>query len=152
VLCIETGHFRDYRSGVVYKKYFASKYLMFPVVINDERVAKRKNFVFGIRDVGAARAWPIAAFKTKPLINDRVSALDVVLIGDTVSRAVRAYERKGLTFKYIGRPDRLVAGDGEWQVTEDALIGPSGANLPRIPGHLSYWFAWNSYLGPESTL
>ena len=26
------------------------------------------------------------------------------------------------------------------------------ARLARVPGHISYWFAWDSYLGVESEL
>ena len=41
---------------------------------------------------------------------------------------------------------------GSWKVTEDALIGPKGDTLSRQPGHVSYWFAWDGYLGIKSEL
>ena len=34
---------------------------------------------------------------------------------------------------------------GEWQITEDALIGPGERRLDRIGGHLAYWFGWYSF-------
>ncbi len=37
-------------------------------------------------------------------------------------------------------------------MTEEALVGPDGARLARVPGHLAYWFAWDSYLGVRSEL
>ncbi|NIT79520.1 MAG: DUF3179 domain-containing protein, partial [Thermoplasmata archaeon] len=32
-----------------------------------------------------------------------------------------------------------------WRVTEEALVGPTGEQLPRIPGHLAYWFGWFAF-------
>jgi hypothetical protein len=63
---------------------------------------------------------------------------------------VRAYERGGNTF--TGSGEALKSGDAVWQLTEDALVGPNGETLPRIAGHLAFWFAWDGYLGAESTL
>jgi hypothetical protein len=33
----------------------------------------------------------------------------------------------------------------EWQVTEEALMGPEGETLPRLGGHLAYWFGWFAF-------
>ena len=30
-------------------------------------------------------------------------------------------------------------------MTEDALLGPEGETLARLPGHLAYWFGWFSF-------
>lgn len=57
-----TGHDRDYGSGVVYCDYFASNDLMFPTQV-DQTVLKQKDYVFGVRQFGAAKAWPLVAFK-----------------------------------------------------------------------------------------
>jgi len=152
VLSLETGHDRDYGPGVVYRDYFASPDLMFPTKVGDESVAKRKDFVFGVRTVGAARAWPVAAFADEPVINDAVGALEVVLVGDAEARTVRAYERRGRSFEAGEASDQLVSAEGRWAVTEDALLGPAGARLPRIPGRLAYWFAWDGYFGADSSL
>jgi len=78
VLSLETGYSRNYGSGVTYQAYFASPDLMFPAVVSDETQIKRKDYVFGIRDIGSAKAWPIKVFRTKPVINDRVGFKDVV--------------------------------------------------------------------------
>jgi hypothetical protein len=59
---------------------------------------------------------------------------------------VRAYER--VEFAFSPSPDRGVLVDGsgaEWRVTEDALSGPGGRRMDRIPGHLFYWFGWFSF-------
>ena len=36
---------------------------MFPAIVRNEEHLKRKDYVFGIRDDGAARAWPMTAFE-----------------------------------------------------------------------------------------
>jgi hypothetical protein len=132
VLSLDTGHRRDYGSGVVYAEYFASPDLMFPTRADETRLAQ-KDYVFGIRDVGAAKAWPLAAFAKRPVINDAVGAREVVLIGDAGSHSVRAYERGARHFEAVGEADRL--------------HGPG-----RVPGHIAYWFAWDGYMGVQSEL
>ena len=45
--------------------------------------------------------------------------------------------------KHVGADgEELHEGDRSWKVTEAALLGPGGETLPRLPGHLAYWFAW----------
>lgn len=151
VLSLETGYVRDYDPGVVYRDYFASPDLMFPTAVGDESRVARKEFIYGIRMPGGARAWPVAAFAAEPVINDRVGLRDVVLIGNAETRTVRAYDRAGRDF--APGTDGTVAGPGgAWAITEEALVGPEGERLTRLPGHISYWFAWDGYLGIGSTL
>jgi hypothetical protein len=149
VLSIETGHIRDYGSGVVYADYFASPDLMFPTVTDQTRL-KQKDVVYGIRVAGGAKAWPISAFAEQALINDSVGLSNVVLIGNAETQTVRAYDRGDLELTYGATG--IEGPGGTWAVTEDALIGPDGERLPRMPGHTAYWFAWDGYLGAESEL
>ncbi|MBK19272.1 MAG: hypothetical protein CMM52_10615 [Rhodospirillaceae bacterium] len=152
VLSLDTGHQRNYSSGFVYKEYFASPNLMFPAIVRSEKHVKRKDYVFGIRDVGAAKAWPLAAFSKQPVINDSVGNRSVVLIGDTKTRTVRAYERNDLQFSASNELGSIVGPNGTWKITESALVGPKGQKLARVPGHISFWFAWDGYLGVDSAL
>jgi hypothetical protein len=150
VLSLETGFERDYGSGVVYKDYFSSTTLMFPTTVDQSQHAQ-KDFIFGVRQFGAAKAWPLTAFADVGIINDNIAGRNLVLIGDATTRSVRAYERGDLSFTQ--EMDGLASGSGVlWQVTEDALIGSNGATLPRVAGHVAYWFAWNGYLGAEAEL
>lgn len=150
VLSVDTGHRRDYGSGVVYADYFGSPDLMFPALV-DQSAHAQKDYVFAIRQFGAARAWPLKAFAAKPVINDAIGDAPVVLIGDPALRTVRAYERGGHVFTANG--ERLADADGGvWAVGEDALTGPDGARLPRVAGHIAYWFAWDNYLGGVSSV
>ena len=150
VLSLDTGHRRDYGPGVVYRDYFASPDLMFPAM-TDERHLRKKDDVFGVRVPLAAKAWPLAAFAGGRVINDGVGALPLVLSGDGADRSVRAYERGDRRFEAAA--EGLRDQDGRlWRVTEAVLVGPGGARLARVAGHVSYWFAWNGYLGVESEL
>jgi len=72
VLSLDTGYSRNYDSGVTYQEYFSSPNLMFPAAIEDESHVQRKEYVFGVRSVAASKAWPLAVFANKPIINDRV--------------------------------------------------------------------------------
>lgn len=152
VLSVQTGFYRDYGSGVVYQDYFSSPDLMFPTLVKNEDVVKRKDYVFGIRDFGVARAWPISAFETEAVINDRLGDKNIVLIGDAETREVRAYLRDDQIFKATSSPASLTSGDQTWNITETELVGPDNQTLVRLPGHISFWFAWDGYLGVESTL
>ncbi|MEM1140866.1 MAG: DUF3179 domain-containing protein, partial [Pseudomonadota bacterium] len=151
VLSLDTGHVRNYGSGVVYRDYFASPALMFPTVTDETRL-RQKDYVFGVRTVGASKAWPLNAFKGERVLNDSVGRLPLVLIGEADGRTVRAYERGDHEFQR-GRFGRgLVAGGQAWEMTEEALIGPGGERAPRVAGHVAYWFAWDGYLGLRSEL
>ena len=72
VLSVDTGHRRDYGSGVVYSEYFGSNDLMFPADV-DQRDHKQKDYVFAVREFGAARAWPVKAFAKRKVINDAIA-------------------------------------------------------------------------------
>lgn len=152
VLSLDTGHFRDYGSGVVYNEYFSSPNLMFPTLVRDESDVTRKEFVFGIREFGAAKAWPVKAFRDKKIINDTMGGKNIVLVGDADTRTVRAYQRDDQTFN-AGSVDGVIKSEaGDWKLSEDFLIGPNGEKLARVAGHVAYWFAWDGYLGVESEL
>ena len=63
------------------------------------------------------------------------------LIGET-----RAYERGARTFRRGAGPGEVLDELGRtWRVTEEALAGPGGERLPRLAGHLAYWFGWYSF-------
>ncbi|MDJ0612816.1 MAG: DUF3179 domain-containing protein [Rhizobiaceae bacterium] len=152
VLSLNTGFFRNYDSGHVYREYFASPDLMFPAAVGDESELVRKDHVFGIRQIGAAKAWPLDAFENSRVINDQVGQTNVVLIGDAETRTVRAYERgEGEVFEINNTT--LATKNTAWIMTEEFLISADGkSRRPRVAGHVSYWFAWDNYLGVKSEL
>lgn len=152
VLSLETGFHRDYGSGVVYQDYFESQSIMFPVLGGKDGPLGQKDQVYGMRLEGGNKAWPLAAFDGGRVINDQVGSVKVVLIGDAATRTVRAYVRGNRNFvKAPGGDLKTVAGE-TWVEAEAHLVGPDGRRLSRLPGHISYWFAWAGYLGERSEL
>ncbi|MFK7839109.1 MAG: DUF3179 domain-containing protein [Bdellovibrionales bacterium] len=147
-LNLNTGFRRNYGSGVVYKEYFASSDLMFPATGDKSRTLAEKDQIFGLRLKDGVKAWPIDAFKDNKIINDTVGETPVVLIGDNNSRTVRAYERGNFKFSDNLKSD----GNLQWSLSETYLTSDNGQKLKRLPGHISYWFAWAGYLGDETAL
>jgi hypothetical protein len=145
VLSLDTGHQRDYTPGQPYGDYFASPDLMFPMLVPDQRLAP-KDQVFALRVGDHEQAWPLDDFVGGRVINGAVGDLPVVLVGDAQTLTVRAYESEGRDFTAGSEPTRLVADGRDWRIEEDALIGPNGARLARLPGHLAYWFAWQGFV------
>jgi hypothetical protein len=142
VLSRNTGVVRNYAKGAAYGAYFASPALMFPASVTD--ADRQKDIAFGVRAPGGVKAWPLARFADGALVQDQVGLIDIVALADDAG-GVRAYTATG-RFTRTG-PTTLRNGNGDWQVTEDALIGPKGETLPRVPGHLGYRFAWQGYFG-----
>ncbi len=151
VLSLNTGHHRDYQPGRPYGEYFASADLMFPALVDESKI-KAKDYVFALRSSGAEKAWPLSRFAAEPVINDTAGVLQLTLVGDAGTRSVRAYRTGGQTFAKGGNSDELVSGGETWRITEEALIGPGGTKLSRLPGHVAYWFAWSGYLGATGEL
>jgi Protein of unknown function (DUF3179) len=145
VLSLETGHERDYTPGEPYGDYFASDELMYPMLVSDERLAP-KDYVFALRADGREQAWLLAEFEGGQIINAAVGDLQVVLIGDAATHTVRAYESGGRDFAEGSDPTTLAADGQSWRIEEDALVGPDRARLPRLPGHIAYWFAWQGFI------
>lgn len=153
VLSLETGHIRNYSSGFVYHDYFASPDLMFPARVEDESQALRKDYVFGIRSVAASKAWPLSAFTDEPVINDRVGAQSLVLLGDASTRTVRAYEREADEEFSRTSSAELSTSEQKWEFGENFLVSADGKQKrARLPGHISYWFAWDNFMGVKSEL
>ncbi len=124
---------------------------MFPAIVDQTRL-RQKDYVFGVRQFGAAKAWSLDLFGGGKVLNDAIGDNPLVLIGDSAGRTVRAYERGAVTFS-AGDDAAALRGVGQtWRVTEAALIGEDGATLPRVAGHIAYWFAWDNYLGPQAEL
>jgi Protein of unknown function (DUF3179) len=144
-LSLETGYQRDYTPGQPYGDYFASDELMFPILVADERLAP-KDYVFALRAGEHEQAWSLDQFSGGRVINARVGDLPVVLIGDSATRTVRAYESGARDFA-AGSDRTMIVADGQsWRLEENALVGPDGTRLPRLPGHIAYWFAWQGFI------
>ena len=111
---------------------------------------ERETEVYAIRPGGRPKAYPISLVLEKGVINDSVGDLQLVVVGHPESGTVRVYERRGLTFRPGPSPDLLRdESDRTWRLTEAALVVDSSAgdlmSLARVPGHVSFWFAWYGF-------
>lgn len=168
VVDIDTGFNRDYSTGAAYADYFASEGTMFPVWQRSD-LLETKEQVYALRVDGLPKAYPVSALADEPVINDTVGETPVVLVGSgelvevsgqslrqgvqrtwSAGSDVRAYERGELAFS--PGPDAGTLQDADdrvWTITEEALTGPDGETLARLPGHLAYWFGWFAFF-PET--
>ena len=144
VLDINTGFQRDYTPGKPYGNYFASPNMMFPVSPRDARLPP-KSYVFALQLKGQPKAYPLDVVGKKRVINDTLAGINLVIIADAATRTARAYERGVHTFALGSAPSSVIEQkSGEvWQVQEEQLVNPGGGErLPRLGGHVSYWFGW----------
>lgn len=153
VLSLDTGYVRNYGSGVTYADYFASPDLMFPAVVDDESRLSRKDYVFGVQQFAASKAWPMRAFYSQPVINDRVGTTPVVVIGNADTRTARAYARDPDDTFTMAEDGTLTMNGMPWRQGEHFLHGPNSTDRrARLPGHVAYWFAWQNFNGPSTEL
>jgi hypothetical protein len=70
----------------------------------------------------------------------KIGETPIVLVVNPESEAVRVYKREGHTFSVDLKDEtgRL------WNISEQALVSGEEV-LPRVPGHLSLWFAWYGF-------
>jgi uncharacterized protein DUF3179 len=122
----------------------------FPVWLKS-KVLEPKAEVYALRVDQHAKAYPVERVLQEKVVNDRLGEVELVLIGDPKSGAVRAYRRAGRTFSFNPDDGRLRDESGRgWRITEEALLPDAEApeaspRLDRVPGHLSLWFAWYGF-------
>jgi hypothetical protein len=144
VLDIATGHARDYTPGRPYGLYFASPDTMFPVSPRSDQL-RLKDLVFAVRLGPAHKVYPLDTLRRTPVVNDRIGAANVVVLGQGDGRSARAYERGPRMFQAGVAPGELVElrTGVRWRVEEERLVETAtGQALPRLGGHVVYWFGW----------
>lgn len=147
VLSLRTGHRRDYSTGAAYRDYYATDELMFPVPLNDRRLANKQE-VFIIRSTDYKND-PLAIstkfLKKNNLHQDKVGDEEFVIITDSKGGS-RAYKNDGISFKSY-KKKVLTDSDGQvWNVHEDYISLDDGTRLERASSHNVFWFAWfNTY-------
>ena len=167
VLDIETGFQRPYEIGAAYADYFASTGTMFPVWQRSGLLPDKAR-IYALKVDGAPKAYPVDLLVQEGVVNDSLNGTPVVLVAQRENievegrsyrsgpaaplltygsgAEVRAYLRGGETFSPGPDPSIVMDGSGNaWQVTEEALRGPNGESLERLPGHLAYWFGWYAF-------
>lgn len=167
VLDVNTGFQRPYGVGVAYGHYFSDAETMFPVWQRSQ-LLDTKEQIYAMRVEDIPVAYPLGTLDAEQVVNDRVGETNLVLVAqrgivqvEGVARRagpvsypagseVRAYERGQRAFFPGSEPGTVTDEDGQtWSVTEAALMGPNGEELPRLSGHLAYWFGWFAFF-PET--
>lgn len=142
VLSTDTGYRRDYREGAAYKDYFATDELMFSVPKSDPRL-KNKAEVLALQHKGERVALSAEYLHARPTTYQELAGTRLVILTDTTG-ANRVYKAGKVNFETYSK-DRLVDSSGKrWRLTEEALLGPGGARLPRFPAHRAFWFGWQA--------
>ncbi len=163
VLSLETGYARTYEPGAAYGDYFSYYDTMFPVWRRSDLLAA-KDRVYALQIEGNPVAYPVDLLVEEIVANHQVGEIPLVLVatrggilvnGNSLrvgevrydaGAEVRAYARAEYVFSPGGDPGSLQDQYGEdWQITEEALLGPEGARLERMNGHLAYWFGWYTF-------
>lgn len=163
VLDINTGFQRTYEPGAAYGGYFAYDDTMFPVWQRSDLLGS-KDRIYALQVDGIPKAYPLEILAAEEVINDTIGDIPIVLIaarGDitvdgnslrdgqvryNAGGEVRAYNRGNEIFTSGPDPDSVIDSSGRiWQVTEEGLAGSDAEFLPRINGHLAYWFGWFSF-------
>ena len=117
----------------------ARKDVKFPVWLKSQ-VLPEKEEVYALRIGEKAKAYSVKSIIQAKVLNDRIGETAIVLVGDSESEAIRAYQRGIHTFD---REFKDETGQ-KWMVTEEALVSGE-KKLLRVPGHLSLWFAWYGF-------
>ncbi len=156
VLSLDTGYNRDYTNGAAYTDYFNDpNFLMFPVWQQDTRRQENKEIVFTLLIDDTPKAYPLEVIIPEAVTNDTLAGVNLVIVSRATPErdffepggaAVRAYERGDHSFTPGETHLEIIdENGGVWQVTEEALLGPDGEQLPRLGGHLAYWFGWYGF-------
>ena len=145
VLNIETGFPLDYQKSM-YEDYFKSSKTMFPVAWRDKAL-KSKDWVYGVILNGQPKAYAVKKLQKKSLFHDQLAGTQLVVVADQSELAVRFYKSADVTF--VERPTASELTDqtgARWRMHEHQLVREQdGFTLPRLPGHLSYWFGWYAF-------
>ncbi len=116
---------------------------------------ERNAEIYSLKVGDAAKAYPLDVLYETPVVNDVLGGVEIVLVSDVQSGAVRAYRSEGERFAAGDGADLVEDGKGRvWRLEEQALILGEGAGarrLERLAGHVAFWFGWFGFY-PETEI
>ena len=161
VVALDTGYNKDYRAGAAYGDYFRSLSTRFPAAGTREKDAfEDKERLVVIRLGTRVRAFSVKSLTGSKIHNREVFGEPVVLLVSETSgpdevwpgwgpeplpASVRAYRRGEHTFSSNAQGELVDSHGQVWESNEEALIGPNGQRLERLPSHGLFGFAWHSF-------
>jgi len=146
VLDIDTGHNRNYGEGVAYARYFRSSQLMFPAPDRSGPPAV-KSPVYAVRLNGEVLAYPISLLRDEGFLHDDLGDVRLVVFATADGTGGRAFAAGDEEFVEFDPESGIAvtAAGTSWTVSESALVSDAGAELERLPGHNSFWFAVSNH-------
>lgn len=111
-----------------------------------------KEFVIGIEVNGEAVAYPFSALNQRPIINDEIGGVAVLVVFDKDSAAGAVFDRtyNGETLTFSSTKELVLTDDltgSTWDgITGTALDGPlAGTSLTRLKSTTIFWFGWADF-------
>ena len=110
---------------------------------------ERNARIYALRIRGETKAYPLDKLREELVVHDTLGGVAIVIVLDSASGAVRAYERGERRFRIPGiAPVRQLRAEDDtvWSLTEGGLAPAAGGDLlPRVPGHIAFWFGWYAF-------
>ena len=135
----------EYRPGAAERQ---RRDVTFPVWLASDQL-DRGSEVFALRLAGEAMAYPVDRVLEANVVNHEVGGEPVVVIGDSESGSVRAFQRASHHFQMLEDGRLRDTKGGLWKIEEEGLraLEPAGEErfLRRLPGHLALWFGWYAF-------
>lgn len=120
----------------------------FPIWLKNSAL-KDKTEVYALRMGGDSKAYPIDLVLEQKVIHDQIGETKLVMIADPQSGAIRVFQRKEQKFVISNNANSIQDESGRiWKITEENLVLENSSlseKLPRVPGHVSLWFAWYGF-------
>ena len=144
-----------------YYDYRAQPDTMFPVW-QQSGALPTKSQVLGLELGGEAKAYPLEALRSQPVVNDVVGGQSLVILTTEGEVGSRAYRRDDRQFRELleveatqpsGLPAVVDAAGNRWLQEEDALVNEAdpAQRLDRLSARVAYWFGWYAF-NPDTTI
>jgi len=158
------GSYSDNPRGSYVVDPYASYYETDDLGVVDNQIPRepgtsvRKRRLLGVRVGPAARAYPYAALRERPLINDVLNGVPVLIWFDPQTETGAAFERRiegqTLTFRAAGDEEGVLVDEqtgSRWQASSGRASGGPlrGRQLPSLVSTSAFAFGWYDYF-PES--
>ncbi len=158
------GSYSDNPRGSYVVDPYASYYEAEELGVVDNQIPREvgkstlKQRLLGVRVGPAARAYPYAVLRQRPLINDVLNGLPVLIWFDPETEAGAAFARRiegqTLTFRTAADDAGVLVDEqtgSQWQASSGrAVSGPlRGRQLPSLVSTSAFAFGWYDYF-PES--